>query len=79
MLGPLTFKLRAFLAQQVSQDCMQSFLGLIALRNCPFQHRAPPTSGIVSGLNQVGEVRQPRDWETSHRQNEDSGYVKAEG
>ena len=50
---------------------MYSFLGLITLGN--------PPSVIVSGLSQAGEVRQPRDWETSCRQNEDLGYVKAEG
>ena len=27
----------------------------------PFQHRAAPTSSIVSDLNWVGEVRQSRD------------------
>ena len=60
MLGPLSFKLRV-LAKQVSQDFMHSFLGLIALGTGPFQHRAAPTSGIVSGLSQAGEVKQPRD------------------
>ena len=58
---------------------MHSFLGLITLGTRPFQYRATPTSGIVSGLSQAGEVRQSRDEETSCRQNEDSGYVKAEG
>ena len=58
---------------------MHSFLGLIAPETSPFQHRATPTSSIVSGLSQAGEVLQPRDQETSCRQNEDSGYVKAEG
>ena len=53
MLGPLSFKLRAFLAKQVSQDFMHSFLGLITLGNCPFQRRDTPTFGIVSGLSQV--------------------------
>ena len=36
MLGPLIRKLRAFLAKQVSQGFMHSFLGLIALGNLPF-------------------------------------------
>ena len=54
-------KLRTFLAKQVSQDFMHSFLGLIALGNHPFLPRAAPLSGMVSGLNQAGEVRQPRD------------------
>ena len=58
---------------------MHSFLGLMAGGTCLFQHRAAPTSGIVLGLSQAGEVRQPRDEETSGRQNADSGYVKAEG
>ena len=71
-------KLRAFLAKQVSQDFIHSFLGLIASGNCLFLLRAVPPSGIVSGLSQAGEVRQSRDEETSCRQNEDSGYVKAE-
>ena len=61
MLGRLSFKLRVFLAKQVSQDFMHSFLGLIVLGNSPFQHRATLTSGIVSGLSQVGEVRKPRE------------------
>ena len=30
-------------------------------RNHLFQPRAAPTSGIVSGLSQAGEARQPRD------------------
>ena len=58
---------------------MYSFLSLIAPGNHPFQPRATPPSSIVSGLSQAGEVRQRRDEETSRRQNEDSGYVKAEG
>ena len=45
----------------------------------PFQNRSAPPSVIVSGLSQAGEVRQPRDYETSYRQKEDSGSVKAEG
>ena len=53
MLGPLSFKLRAFLAKQVSQEFMHSFLGLMDPGNHPFLHRAAPPSGIVSGLNQV--------------------------
>ena len=56
MLGPLSFKLRAFLAKQVSQEFMHSFLGLITPRYRLFMHRAAPPSGIVSGLNQVGDV-----------------------
>ena len=63
MLGPLTFKLRAFLAKQVSQDLMHSFSGLISpssTRNHQFWHRAAPLFGIVTGLNQVGEARQLR-------------------
>ena len=72
-------KSRTFLGKQVSQDFMHSFLGLITPGNCPFLPRTAPPSGIVSGLSQVGEVRQPRDWETSYRPNEDSGYVKAKG
>ena len=58
---------------------MHSFLGLIALGNFSFLPRAAPPSHIVSGLSQAGEVRQRRDQETFHRQNEGSGYVKAEG
>ena len=58
---------------------MHSFLGLIPQGICPSQHRTALPSVIVSGLRQAGEVRQPRDEETSCRQNEDSGYVKAEG
>ena len=54
-------KLRTFLAKQVSQDFMYSFLDLITLGNHPFLPRAAPPSGIVSGLSQAGEVRQPRD------------------
>ena len=43
MLGPLTFKLRTFLAKQVSQDFMHSFLGLInPTGNHQFWHRAAP-------------------------------------
>ena len=72
-------KLRAFLAKQVSQDFMHSFLDLIALGNQLFLPRVPPPSVIVSGLSQAREVRQPRDQESSCRQNEDSGYVKAKG
>ena len=56
MVGPLSFKLKV-LAKQVSQDFMHSFLGLIALGTGPFQHRAAPTSGTVSGLSQAVEVR----------------------
>ena len=78
MLGPLSFKLRV-LAKQASQDFMYFFLGVIAPGNCPFQHRTAPTSSIVSGFSRAGEVRQPRDQETSCRQDEDSGYVKAKG
>ena len=58
---------------------MYSFLGLITLGNHSFLPGAAPPSSIVSGLSQAGEVRQPRDWETSCRQNEDSGFVKPEG
>ena len=54
-------KLRVFLAKQVSQDFMHSFLGLITLGNCQFLTRAAPPSSIVSGLSQAGGVRQPRD------------------
>ena len=61
MLGLLTFKLRVFLAKQVSQDFMHSFLGPMALVTARFQHRAVLTSDIVLGLSQAGEVRQPRD------------------
>ena len=53
MLEPLSFKLKAFLARQVSQDFTHSFLGLIAPRNLPFLHRATPPYGIDSGLNRV--------------------------
>ena len=56
MLEPLLFKLRVFLAKQVSGDFMYSSSGLITLGNCPFQHRAAPASSIVSGLNQVGDA-----------------------
>ena len=35
---------------------MHSFLGLVAQKTCPFQHRATPTSGIVLGLSQVGDA-----------------------
>ena len=61
MLGPLSFKLRAFLAKQVSQDFVHSFLGLMATPHTPagkrpFQHRAVPPSSIVSGLTQVGDA-----------------------
>ena len=58
---------------------MHSFLGLITLENCWLLPRAAPPSGIVSGLSQSGEVRQPRDWETSYREHEHSSYVKAKG
>ena len=54
MLGPLSFKLRTFLAKQVSQDFVHSFLGLITPGNCLFLPRATPPTGIISGLNQVG-------------------------
>ena len=54
-------KLRTFLAKQVSQGVMYSFLGLIAPGNHPFLPRAAPPSVIVSGLSQAGKVRQPRD------------------
>ena len=56
MLGPLSFKLRAFLAKQVSQDFIHYFLGLIPPPDCWLWHRAAPSFGIVSGLNQVGDV-----------------------
>ena len=56
MLGPLLFKLRVFLTKQVSRDFMHSFLDLIALGNCPFQHRSAPPFSIVSDLNQVGDA-----------------------
>ena len=55
------------------------FLGLIPQGIRPSQHRTALSSVIASGLSQAREVRQPRDWETSCRQNEDSGYFKAEG
>ena len=54
VLGPLTFKLRTFLAKQVSQDFMYPFLGLIAphqeplvpAQGCtPLQHCFRPESG----------------------------------
>ena len=48
--------MRAFLAKQVSQEFMHSFLGLITPRYRLFMHRAAPPSGIVSGLNQVEDV-----------------------
>ena len=54
-------KLRTFLAKQVSQGFMYFFLGLVALGNHQFLPRAALSSGIVSGLSQAGEVRQPRD------------------
>ena len=47
--------MREFLAKQVSQNFMHSFLGLIALETRPFQHRAAPTR-VVSGLSQVGDM-----------------------
>ena len=59
MLGPLSFKLRVVLAKQVLQDFMHSFF--INPGNHPFLHRAALPFSIVSGLSQVGEVRQPRD------------------
>ena len=52
---------RVFLAKQVSQDFMHSFLNLITRGIRPFQHRTALPSVIVSGLNQAEEVRQPRD------------------
>ena len=59
---------------------MYSFLGLITPgESTVFWNRAALPSVIVSGLSQAGEVRQPKDEETSCRHNEDSGYVKAEG
>ena len=54
-------------------------LGLIPQGIRPSQHRTALPSVIASGLSQAREVRQPRDYETSCRQNEDSGYFKAEG
>ena len=54
VLGPLTFKLRTFLAKQASQDFMHSFLGLIALcqeppvlaQGCtPLRHCFRPEAG----------------------------------
>ena len=54
-------------------------LGLIPQGICPSQHRTVLPSVIASGLSQAREVKQPRDYETSCRQNEDSGYFKAEG
>ena len=59
MLGALSFKLRVFLAKQVLQDFMHSFF--INPGTHPFLHRAALPFSIVSGLSQVGEVRQPRD------------------
>ena len=61
LLGPLSFKLRVFLAKQFSWDFMYSFLGLIAPRNHPFQHRAIPASGVVSGLKSGGGFGQARE------------------
>ena len=55
------------------------FLGLIPEGIRSSQHRTALPSVIVSGLSQAGKVRQPRDQETSCRQNEDSGYLKVEG
>ena len=54
-------------------------LGLIPQGIRPSQHGTAPPSVIASGLSQAREVRQLRDYETSCRQNEDSGYFKAEG
>ena len=54
-------------------------LGLILQGIRPSQPRTALPSVIASGLRQAREVRQPRDEETSCRQNEDSGYFKAEG
>ena len=81
MLGPLSFKLRAFLAKQVSQDFMHSFLGLIAPEKCPFQHRATPPSGIVTGLCQVGDAgsQEIRKLLADFLKNEESGSDEAKG
>ena len=53
MLGSLSFKLRV-LAKQVSQDFMQSFSALMAPGNHSFQHRATPTSSIISSFEGGG-------------------------
>ena len=55
------------------------FLRLDSPGNPPLPAQTALPSVIVSGLSQAREVRQPRDLETSCRQNEDSSYVKAEG
>ena len=57
----LISKLRAFLAKQISQDFVHSFLGLIAPGNYLFLPRAAPPSVIVSGLKSGGRIRQLRD------------------
>ena len=53
MLGRLSFKLRVFLAKQVSKDFMHSFLKPDVPRKPSFQHRATPSSSTVLGLSQV--------------------------
>ena len=77
MLGPLSLKLRTFLAKQVSQDFMPSLLRLMLPENCPFQHRAAPTSSIVLGLSQVGGAGS-QEIRRLFTDREDSGYDKAE-
>ena len=54
-------------------------LGLILQGIRPSQHGTALPSVIASGPSQAWEARQPRDQETSCRQNEDPGYFKAEG
>ena len=65
MLGPL-FKLRV-LAKQVSQDFMHSFLGLMPQGTCPFQHRAAPMAGIVSGLRHCFRLQAGRGSKSAER------------
>ena len=58
---------------------LHSFLGLISLGNLPFPAQGHTHLWHCFWLKSGREVRQPRDWETSCRQNEDSGSVKIEG
>ena len=81
MLGPLSFKSRAFLAKQVSQDFMHSFLGLIH----PLFEPPVPAQGYYTHLlhcfrlKSDGGSKSAKRLGDSYRWNEDSGYNKAEG
>ena len=78
MIGPLSFKLRV-LAKQVPQDFMHSFLGLIAPGNLPVPAQDCTHLCDCFRFKSGRESKAAKRLGGFLRQNEVSGYVKAEG